>query len=101
MSAKREDVAERLADDRDARLMCASPSAAVFIKTQALIAALRRSGCRAQLQEETDRPPSEQIHYEHLQQELQPFRRGYEDEKVRCEGRIKFEYDHSVKPFIA
>jgi hypothetical protein len=81
--------------------MHASPSAAVFVKTQGLITALRHSGCTAQLQEVTNRAPSEQIHYDDLQQQLMPFRRGYQDKKAGCEGRIQFDYDRSANAFVA
>ncbi|KAJ7584578.1 hypothetical protein C8J56DRAFT_1054042 [Mycena floridula] len=96
-AATRENVASRLANDRDARLMYASPSADIFAKTQAFITALRRGGCRAELQEHTPCLPSEVA----IQQQNMAFQHGYQDKVERCKGRAIFQYDDAGKPFIS
>ncbi|KAJ7586405.1 hypothetical protein C8J56DRAFT_1051777 [Mycena floridula] len=95
--ATRENVASRLANDRDSRLMYASPSADIFAKTQAFITALRRGGCRAELQEHTPHLPSEV----EIQQQNMAFQRGYHDKVERCKGRAIFQFDNAGKPFIS
>ncbi|KAJ7580435.1 hypothetical protein C8J56DRAFT_1058074 [Mycena floridula] len=95
--ATQENVASRLANDRDSRLMYASPSADIFAKTQAFITALRRGGCHAELQEHTPRLPSEV----EIQQQNMAFQRGYHDKVERCKGRAIFQFDNAGKPFIS
>ncbi|KAJ7596417.1 hypothetical protein C8J56DRAFT_1040671 [Mycena floridula] len=99
--ATRGDISKRLALDRDARLLYASPSAAIFSKTQALIAGIRRTGCRAVRQEETYLSFAEEQHISRIQQLESTFKRGYQDKVDRCEGRMVFGYDNEGKSFVA
>ncbi|KAJ7259441.1 hypothetical protein C8J57DRAFT_951375, partial [Mycena rebaudengoi] len=69
--ASREDVKERLQNNRDHRLQCSSPKRDIFLHTVSFIAALERYGC---LKPDSDEPI--------------------------CEGRIVFDYNRADQPYI-
>ncbi|KAJ6482225.1 hypothetical protein C8R47DRAFT_1218201, partial [Mycena vitilis] len=88
-SATREDIALRLAVDRESRQRLSSPQRAIFNKTAAYINAIRKVGCRRPVQEETFRTGEELREYTEDQALKQDLQRGYSAPKT-CQGRILF-----------
>ncbi|KAF9029442.1 hypothetical protein BDZ89DRAFT_1249203 [Hymenopellis radicata] len=86
--ATRDDVSARLTVDRESRAASSSPRAAIFRKTAALLAAVRRHGCRAAQDRIVQLPPSEQIAVDFLKAHNERIRRGYKPSIQHCEGRI-------------
>ncbi|KAJ6535548.1 hypothetical protein B0H19DRAFT_1271291 [Mycena capillaripes] len=102
VAATRQDVKERLQNDRDERLESASPSKDVFLRTSAYLAALQKLGCSRPMNEETFRSASEEE--EHAARELYLFQiqRGYRmKEGGVCEGRLVFDYDDHGHPYVS
>ncbi|KAJ7638020.1 hypothetical protein DFH06DRAFT_1002115 [Mycena polygramma] len=90
-SATREDIALRLAVDRESRQRLNSPQRAIFNKTAAYINAIRRVGCRRPVQEETVRCGEELRQYTEDQALKEDLQRGYSAPKT-CQGRILCEH---------
>ncbi|KAJ7795857.1 hypothetical protein B0H14DRAFT_2391173 [Mycena olivaceomarginata] len=88
-SATRADVEERLAAEREARLLYSSPSRDIFQTTAAYITAVRTAGCRRPQQEATPRTEQELQQFEQDQAAGHVFRRRYPVPKT-CDGRIVF-----------
>ncbi|KAJ6564612.1 hypothetical protein B0H19DRAFT_941881 [Mycena capillaripes] len=93
MSATREDVQRRLADERDARLLHSSPDRDIFLKTAAYITAVRQLGCRRPPQQKTSRTEEELQQFQQSQESAQHFRRGHRPPDT-CDGRIIFHENH-------
>ncbi|KAJ7490348.1 hypothetical protein B0H11DRAFT_2191580 [Mycena galericulata] len=97
--ATRDMLKERLRNDREARIQTASPSRQIFQKTAALVAALRRLGCGATLQEETIVESDEEEEYDKLILHRTEHRRGYVPPTETCQGRLQLAYANQ-KPYI-
>ncbi|KAJ7488621.1 hypothetical protein B0H11DRAFT_2406715 [Mycena galericulata] len=97
--ATRDMLKERLRNDREARIQTASPSRQIFQKTAALVAALRRLGCGATLQEETIVESDEEEEYDKLILHRTEHRRGYVPPTETCQGRLQLAYTNQ-KPYI-
>lgn len=93
-------VRERLQVDRDLRLEYASPSRDVFVRTSAYLAALRKLGCGRPRWDFTCLTPAEQEQREIQQQFEMQVGRGYQMEKITCQGRLVFEYDSQGHPQV-
>ena len=99
-SASRKDLENRLLNDRENRLAMASPTCDIFLKTGALIAALRNIGCRAPIQETTQLSPAEHKHAQLIAEHQSKLRRGYMPHTEMCKGRIGLKYNKHGKPLI-
>ncbi|KAJ6549305.1 hypothetical protein DFH09DRAFT_1281487 [Mycena vulgaris] len=97
-SASREDVKERLQNDRDDRLQTSSPSKDVFHRTVGYLAAVQKLGCSRPISEQTFLSATEEE--ERYARELYLFQaqRGYRMKDGICEGRIVFDYDDNECP---
>ncbi|KAJ7661103.1 hypothetical protein B0H17DRAFT_1144805 [Mycena rosella] len=97
--ASREDVQQRLANDREDRLQYASPSKDIFCRTAAYVTALRKLGC--------SRPSSEELESESSPEEIklrelywQQVQCGYCPKEGTCKGRIVYETDSHGNPHV-
>ncbi|KAJ7657834.1 hypothetical protein DFH06DRAFT_1327892 [Mycena polygramma] len=88
-SATRDDVALRMAADRESRQRLSSPQRDIFDKTAAYINAIRQVGCRRPLQQETLRTGEELRDFTTHQALKEDLQRGYSAPKT-CEGRIVY-----------
>jgi hypothetical protein len=102
--ASREDVKERLQNNRDHRLQCSSPKRDIFLHTVSFIAALERYGCRWKRSAHTQVLSCEEQQqkerrgiYRHQTQ--RGYRKPDSDEPI-CEGRIVFDYNRADQPYI-
>ncbi|KAJ7886628.1 hypothetical protein B0H14DRAFT_2338160, partial [Mycena olivaceomarginata] len=89
-SATLADVQNRLAEDRNQRLVFSSPTYHVFTKTAAYINAIRSLGCRRPKQETTHRSQKEQELFAQQKSDAQRYQRGYQPPSDSCDGRIIF-----------
>ncbi|KAJ7218166.1 hypothetical protein C8J57DRAFT_1095711, partial [Mycena rebaudengoi] len=103
--ASREDVKERLQNNRDHRLQCSSPKRDIFLHTVSFIAALERYGCRWKHSAHTQVLSCEEQQqkerrgiYRHQTQ--RGYRKPDSDEPI-CEGRIVFDYNRADQPYIS
>ncbi|KAJ7059864.1 hypothetical protein C8F01DRAFT_1253960 [Mycena amicta] len=94
--ATRQDILERLKRDAEERARYSSPSRDVFERTQALLSAVRRTGCRRPKVEDTKLSEIEQLIREQHEQYLSIAQRGYSPSEEICRGRIIFK-DGSVE----
>ncbi|KAJ6463274.1 hypothetical protein C8R47DRAFT_992713 [Mycena vitilis] len=97
-SATRDDVALRMAADRESRQRLSSPQRDIFDKTAAYINAIREVGCRRPLQQQTLRTGEELRDFTTHQALKEDLQRGYSAPKT-CEGRIHYSSrnpDHMV-----
>jgi hypothetical protein len=99
-SASREAVKTRLLHDKEARLQGKSPWRDIFRKTLSFITALRKSGCRAPMHEATHRSLNEEFQYEIDLAHEAKLQRGYTSSETRCDGRLLFDYDDQLQPYI-
>ncbi|KAJ7508004.1 hypothetical protein B0H11DRAFT_2218004 [Mycena galericulata] len=99
-SASREDVKERLQNDRENRIQSSSPSKDVFLRTVAYLAAVNKLGCSRPLTEETFLLVSEQEEREARELYLFQIQRGYRRPEGICEGNLVFGYDDDERPYI-
>ncbi|KAJ7049809.1 hypothetical protein C8F01DRAFT_1264851 [Mycena amicta] len=76
--------------DAEERARYASPSRDVFERTQALLSAVRRTGCRRPKVEDTKLSEIEQLIREQHEQYLSIAQRGYSPSEETCQGRIIF-----------
>lgn len=97
--ASTEVLAQQLQSERNTRQLKSSPKQQLFKKTCAYFTALENQGCMG--------PPHEVTIYtggeanrrkEHLQ-EIQKRQRGHLS-KIKCNGRLLFEYDHAGQAFV-
>jgi hypothetical protein len=101
-TASRDDVRERLLNQRTYQNKYLSPTYHVFEKTAAFITALRRVGCRAPKYEDTAMNAFEKEAYKSLMAHHAELKRGHSPSMLgeRCDGRIILEFDHNDKPFV-
>lgn len=99
-SATREDIKERLQNDRDNRLQSWSPSKDIFMRTVGYLAAVQKLGCSRPFSEETFLLASEQEEREAREMHLMQIQRGYRRPQGICEGSLVFGYDDEERPYI-
>ncbi|KAJ7467757.1 hypothetical protein B0H11DRAFT_1732694 [Mycena galericulata] len=99
-TSTREDVKERLQNDREARLQSSSPSKDVFQRTSAYLAAVQKLGCSRPLTEETFLLASEEEERQARDLYLLQTQRGYRRPDGICEGRLVFGYDSADRPYV-
>ncbi|KAJ6478210.1 hypothetical protein C8R45DRAFT_933970 [Mycena sanguinolenta] len=99
-AAMREDVKERLQNDRENRKLFSSPSKDVFMRTVGYLAAIKKLGCSRPLSEETFLLATEEEERETRQIYLQQIRRGYRVTGGICEGQLVFGYDEDERAYI-
>jgi hypothetical protein len=73
MSATRDNVQQRLADEQDTQLLHSSPDHDVFDKTAAYIMAVRKLGCQQPPQQKTPHMEAEAQEYQQSQETAQYF----------------------------
>jgi hypothetical protein len=95
--ASRNDIEQRLQDERENRLESWSPHRDVFKRTAAYIATLRNNGCTRKAQEPTLRTEEEQREVDDHHARQDNFRRGYVKSET-CAGRIIFK--KCKKPYL-
>ncbi|KAJ6567673.1 hypothetical protein DFH09DRAFT_1314192 [Mycena vulgaris] len=86
--ALREDIRQRLADERAARYTWRSPEHDLFERTSAYIGAINKIGCCRPKREPTLRTGDELDTFNTQEAERKLHRRGYSSPQPSCEGRI-------------
>ncbi|KAF5366384.1 hypothetical protein D9758_009754 [Tetrapyrgos nigripes] len=91
-SATREQLQDRLREDRQLYLNAASPSRDVFERTSAYISSLVRNGCMSEAVEETFLGEVEAAARAKEMDHQKSLQRGYQRPPGKCEGRLGFSY---------
>ncbi|GBE78483.1 hypothetical protein SCP_0113720 [Sparassis crispa] len=105
-SATREDLKNRLRRDREQQQTFASPMRLVFEKTLGRIAAYRKYGCGASINEHAAGSSYQAVsdedwlEHQHLRAAQEKGRRGYQLTMRRCEGRLLYLFDYDGEPFV-
>ncbi|KAJ7122366.1 hypothetical protein C8R44DRAFT_622071 [Mycena epipterygia] len=99
--ASRQDVKERLRNDREDRLQYVSPSRDIFLKTSSYLAALQKLGCSRPLVEVTNLSATEEEMQDARDLYLFQIQRGYRTNEGLCEGRVVFDYSDDGHPYIS
>lgn len=100
LSASREDIKQRLRDDRQNKIDVTSPTSDIFRKTFAFVSSLKRIGSPGPLHEPTRLNERERELRDTLSAHETKMQRGYFPLEKKCEGRLYLLYSDRNEPYI-